>query len=117
MRLALFAADVGREAFRGGRVYWAWMTALSGVAFFGIFSYCVQSELGMLVTTGISEEVSWGIYIANFAYLIGIAAAAYSSFPPRAARWASTRWMMPASAWSSMRFSRSREKGCSSAVP
>lgn len=76
MSLLLFVTDVGKEIFRGGRIYWSWMAALSGVALFGIFSYYMQSNLGMLVTTGISEEVSWGIYIANFAYLIGIAAAA-----------------------------------------
>ena len=76
MNLAIFIADVGKEIFRGGRVYWSWMAALSGLAAFGIFSYYMQSKFGMLATTGISEEVSWGMYIANFAYLIGIAAAA-----------------------------------------
>ena len=76
MSLFLFVTDVGKEIFRGGKIYWSWMAALSGIALFGIFSYYMQSNLGMLVTTGISEEVSWGIYIANFAYLIGIAAAA-----------------------------------------
>jgi len=42
----------------------------------GVFSYALQMKLGILHTTGLSEEVAWGIYIANFAFLIGIAAAA-----------------------------------------
>ena len=29
-----------------------------------------------LITTGMSDQVSWGAYIANFTYLVGIAAAA-----------------------------------------
>ncbi len=76
MDFAYFIFDIVREPLRGGRSYKLWMGSLALLAAFGVFSYYMQTSLGMLVTTGISEEVSWGIYIANFAYLIGIAAAA-----------------------------------------
>ena len=52
------------------------MALLGATSAIGIFSYSVQFEQGILTTTGLSEEVVWGIYIANFAFLIGIAAAA-----------------------------------------
>jgi molybdopterin-containing oxidoreductase family membrane subunit len=76
MTFAYFVFDLAREVFRGGRAYKIWMGSLTLLIAFGIFSYYVQTKLGMLATTGVGEEVSWGIYIANFAYLIGIAAAA-----------------------------------------
>ena len=76
MDFAHFIFDIVREIFRGSRAYKLWMGSLALVAAFGVFCYYIQTSLGMLVTTGLSEEVSWGIYIANFAYLIGIAAAA-----------------------------------------
>lgn len=71
-----FVLGIGREAFRGGKVFWIWMALLSSAVFLGIISYSIQFKLGAIVTTGLSEEVAWGIYIANFAFLIGIAAAA-----------------------------------------
>ena len=68
--------DSGKEVFRGGRLYWGWMGGLLLVVLLGVYCYAVQTDYGMLVATGLSEEVAWGIYIGNFAYLIGIAAAA-----------------------------------------
>lgn len=65
-----------KEVFRGGKLYWAWMAGLGAVTLIGVYCYTLQTGYGMLVTTGVSEEVSWGIYIANFAFLVGIAAAA-----------------------------------------
>lgn len=76
MDITHFVFDIVREVFRGSRGYKIWMGVLTLLVAFGIFSYYMQTSLGMLATTGVGEEVSWGIYIANFAYLIGIAAAA-----------------------------------------
>jgi hypothetical protein len=38
-------------------------------------AYLIQLRQG-LVVTGMSDQVSWGFYISNFAFLVGIAAAA-----------------------------------------
>ncbi len=51
------------------------MTVLTMVALTGLYAYCQQLVNG-LVTTGMTAQVSWGLYIANFTYLVGLAAAA-----------------------------------------
>jgi hypothetical protein len=51
------------------------MALLTGVTLLGLNAYCKQFVQG-LVVTGMSDEVSWGVYIANFTFLVGVAAAA-----------------------------------------
>ncbi len=75
MPVVRFIIDGIREMLRGPREYWAWLGALSLVVLFGVWNYLQQLEHG-LVVTGMSDQVSWGFYIANFAFLVGIAAAA-----------------------------------------
>ena len=70
-----FIVDAGREMFRGGRAYWAWLGTLATVIAVALWNYTLQLRSG-LVVTGMSDQVSWGFYIANFAFLVGIAAAA-----------------------------------------
>lgn len=65
----------GRIAFDGDWRYYTWMGALTVVALLGLNAYCKQFAHG-LITTGMSDEVSWGVYIANFTFLVGVAAAA-----------------------------------------
>ena len=64
-----------RLSFVGDRRYYAWMLALSVVALLGLNAYCKQIVAGM-GTTGMTDQVSWGLYIANFTFLVGMAAAA-----------------------------------------
>lgn len=64
-----------RLSFVGDRRYYAWMLGLSVVALLGLNAYCKQFVQG-LATTGMTDQVSWGLYIANFTYLVGMAAAA-----------------------------------------
>ena len=61
-------------AFRGGTVYWLWICALVILMGIGAWNYIDQWNQG-LVITGLSDQVSWGFYIANFAFFVGIAAA------------------------------------------
>ncbi len=80
MRAALrsplqFAADGLREMARGSRTYHAWLALLALVCTAGALAYAGQWRQG-LVVTGRSDQVSWGFYISNFAFLVGIAAAA-----------------------------------------
>jgi len=73
--LLSFLMDGIREMLRGSRVYWAWLLGLAMIVAFGVSNYLQQLERG-LVVTGMSDQVSWGFYIANFAFLVGVAAAA-----------------------------------------
>lgn len=75
MRFVQFVVDAVREMLRGSRAYWIWLGILATLFAIGAFNYFGQLRDG-LVVTGMSDQVSWGFYIANFAFLVGIAAAA-----------------------------------------
>src|SRR4051812_31093512 len=64
-----------RIAFVGDWRYYTWMGALSVFCLLGLNAYCKQLAHGLIVT-GMSDQVSWGVYIANFTFLVGVAAAA-----------------------------------------
>ncbi|MCW5776736.1 MAG: polysulfide reductase NrfD [Phycisphaeraceae bacterium] len=64
-----------RLSFVGDRRYYAWMFFLTAVALLGLNAYCRQIVHGLAVT-GMTDQVSWGLYIANFTFLVGMAAAA-----------------------------------------
>lgn len=64
-----------RIAFVGDWRYYAWMGLLSVFVLFGINAYAKQFVHG-LFETGMSDQVSWGVYIANFTFIVGVAAAA-----------------------------------------
>ena len=59
----------------GERRYHVWMGLLSVVMAVGGFAYIYQVIHGLGVT-GMSDHVSWGLYISNLAFLVGVAAAA-----------------------------------------
>ena len=75
MTMLRFASAGLREMLRGGPAYWRWLGALAVVIAVGMVAYAGQLREG-LVVTGMSDQVSWGFYISNFAFLVGIAAAA-----------------------------------------
>ena len=60
-------------AFKGGKSYWAWIVALAAVIGGGFLLYLWQLDFGLGIT-GMSRDVSWGFYIANFTYMVGVAA-------------------------------------------
>lgn len=70
-----FLARCARLSFVGDGRYYAWMFTLTAVALLGLHAYCKQLVHG-LATTGMTDHVSWGFYIANFTFLVGMAAAA-----------------------------------------
>jgi len=63
------------KAFSGGRLYWAWLGFLGTLFLIGIICYLRQFFLGLQVT-GMGRDVSWGLYLANFTFLVGVAASA-----------------------------------------
>jgi len=74
-RYFAFLRDCLRLSFVGDWRYHAWMTLLTVISLVGLYCWCQQLVHG-LVTTGMTDQVSWGAYIANFTYLVGLAAAA-----------------------------------------
>ncbi len=71
----MFVARCARQTIEGDWRYYLWMTALLAVSLLGLNAYCKQLVTGLTVT-GMSDQVSWGLYIANFTFLVGMAAAA-----------------------------------------
>lgn len=61
-------------SFVGGRAYYGWMFFLTVLTLLGLNAYAKQLA-GGLATTGMTDQVSWGLYIANFLFLDGLAAA------------------------------------------
>jgi molybdopterin-containing oxidoreductase family membrane subunit len=71
----VFVERCARETVKGDWRYYLWMTFLTAVALLGLNAYCKQFVYGLTVT-GMTDQVSWGLYIANFTFLVGMAAAA-----------------------------------------
>jgi len=63
------------SAFQGNRHYYTWLGFLSLAIVLGLIAYGFQLEHGLIVTN-LTDQVSWGAYIANFTFLVGVAAAA-----------------------------------------
>jgi molybdopterin-containing oxidoreductase family membrane subunit len=61
--------------FTGGGRYYSWLAFLVALIGIGAFGYYRQTVHGLGVT-GMTDQVSWGVYIANFTFLVGVAAAA-----------------------------------------
>ena len=60
---------------QGSKTYYTWCLFLLAIIAAGFLSYLKQHEVG-LIETNMTDQVSWGLYIANFTYLVGMAAAA-----------------------------------------
>lgn len=60
-------------ATEGSWVFYAWMFALTAVALVGANAWAVQVRDGM-IRTNMTDHVSWGLYIANFTFCVGLAA-------------------------------------------
>ena len=63
------------KALKGSPRYWGTLIGLGLVMLLGMGFWLYQLVNG-LVVTGMSRDVSWGFYIAQFTYLVGVAASA-----------------------------------------
>jgi molybdopterin-containing oxidoreductase family membrane subunit len=63
------------KALTGNRRYWLWISFLLVCIAAGIAMYMRQLSLGLGIT-GMSREVSWGLYIGQFTFFVGVAASA-----------------------------------------
>ena len=70
-----FVKDVITWSLSGGLTYQIYLCFLSALMVLGVYAYFVQINIGLAVTN-MSDIVSWGFYIANFTFLVGVAAAA-----------------------------------------
>ncbi len=70
-----FVKDCTRWNLSGGIRYQLYLCVLFACMVVGIYAYSVQATVG-LSATGMSNIVSWGLYISNFTFLVGVAAAA-----------------------------------------
>ncbi len=61
------------KALTGSKRYWIWIFVLLAVIGAGFLAYLKQYEYG-LGLTGMSRDVSWGFYIGQFTFMVGIAA-------------------------------------------
>ena len=61
------------RAISGSRGYWGWLIILLGLMGAGFCAYLYQFSEGLRVT-GMSRDISWGFYIAQFTFLVGVAA-------------------------------------------
>jgi Ni/Fe-hydrogenase subunit HybB-like protein len=57
--------DMSNPKFR------AWVGLLGAVILWGVFAYSLQLRNG-LAETGMRDQISWGLYISNFVFFIGI---------------------------------------------
>ena len=70
-----------RIILTGNKLYMAWMILLLAVTGVGLWAYANQLSEG-LITTSMRDQVSWGFYIGNFIFLVGVAAAAVTLVVP-----------------------------------
>ena len=63
------------KIFNGSPKYWALVVFLLIIIGVGAAAYVGQYRNGLQVT-GMSRDVSWGFYIAQFTFLVGVAASA-----------------------------------------
>ena len=79
--LAYFIRDALRSILFGSPLYYAWVSGLLLLIAAGGWFYAAQLSDG-LVVTNMTNQVSWGFYIANFTFLVGVAAAAVMMVVP-----------------------------------
>ncbi len=63
------------RALSGDQKYFRWLIGLLVVMGMGFAAYLLQFNRGLTIT-GMGRDVSWGFYIAQFTFLVGVAASA-----------------------------------------
>jgi molybdopterin-containing oxidoreductase family membrane subunit len=61
------------DSVDGNWVFYVWMTGLTAIFLVGANAWATQVRDGMQLTN-MSDHVSWALYIANFTFLVGLAA-------------------------------------------
>jgi molybdopterin-containing oxidoreductase family membrane subunit len=61
------------KVLKGNSNYWMWLAFLSAFIGVGAICYLRQYHFGMYLT-GMGRDLSWGLYISQFTFLVGVAA-------------------------------------------
>jgi Ni/Fe-hydrogenase subunit HybB-like protein len=75
MKFLRFISGCFKIITKGGRAYYASLFFLVVLIVWGALGYYDQLKEGLIVTN-MRDSVSWGFYIGNFTFLVGVAAAA-----------------------------------------
>jgi molybdopterin-containing oxidoreductase family membrane subunit len=70
-----FAIDFARYALTGGIMYYSWLLFLGFFILIMVFTAYRQFTEGLIVT-GVTDQNTWELYIVNFVFMVGVAAAA-----------------------------------------
>ena len=70
-----FTSESIHLVLNGSKAYYAWVAFLLALMVLGGSAYAGQLQHGLIVTN-MRDQVSWGFYIGNFTFLVGVAAAA-----------------------------------------
>ncbi len=76
-----FVADFSSYVLKGGLKFYAWLGFLSIFVVGWAYGNYMQFTQGMIVT-GLTDQISWGLYLANFVFLVGVAAGAVTVLFP-----------------------------------
>jgi molybdopterin-containing oxidoreductase family membrane subunit len=82
------------KAVVGSRRYWIWIGILFAVIVAGFLAYLRQVHYGLGIT-GLSRDVTWGLYIAQFTFLVGVAASAVMVVLPYRLQYWGSSWLFP----------------------
>ncbi|HEC28395.1 MAG TPA: polysulfide reductase [Gammaproteobacteria bacterium] len=74
-KIIKFTTDYVGYVVKGGPKFYAWLGFLGIFVLFWMYGNYMQWTEGMIVT-GLTDQVSWGLYLANFVFLVGVAAGA-----------------------------------------
>jgi len=74
-KLTSFVVDYWAYVFKGGPKFYGWLGFLCLFVIAWLYGNVMQWTHGMIVT-GLTDQVSWGLYLANFVFLVGVAAGA-----------------------------------------
>ena len=64
-------ANLLRSITQTTRWFYVWIGILSAIVLSGLYAYVLQLRQGLIVT-GMRDQVSWGLYITNFVFFIGV---------------------------------------------
>ncbi len=74
-QLISFTTDYTRYVLKGGTKFYAWMGSLSVLILAMFYVFYLQNTDGLIVT-GMTSQISDGLYLANLVFLVGVAAGA-----------------------------------------
>jgi Ni/Fe-hydrogenase subunit HybB-like protein len=75
VKMRRFVLECVRLVLRGNHAYRAWIGFLLCAIAAGAVGYAHQARTG-LIASSLRDQVSWGFYVGNFTFLVGVAAAA-----------------------------------------